>query len=295
MTASTTDRMTANMATVSDIYAAFGRGDIPAILDKIAPDCRWEAWADNRAQLAGLPTLQPRIGPAGVADFFVIVGQLEFHDFQLLDMVAGERQVAVEVSIAYTTPTGARLSDEELHLWTFNEDQQVVRLRHYVDTAKHIAAFAMPPNHTDESSVPVDPNKELARRFVLDHNQAGHVTTFDALLAPDCAVHEYLPGVPGAMDRPAYEQFIAMFRAALPDIQNSVEDIVAERDKVVVRWIGRGTHTGEPLMGVPASGAAVIARGVYVFRIVDGKIVEVWDNWDNLNVMQQLGGSPAPS
>jgi steroid delta-isomerase-like uncharacterized protein len=283
MTVSTTDRMTANVATVTDIYAAFGRGDIPAILDRIAPDCRWEAWADNRAQRAGLPTLLPRIGPAGVADFFVIAGQLEFHDFQLLDTLGSERQVAVEVKIAYTTPTGAHLSDEEVHLWTFNEDQQVVRMRHYVDTAKHIAAFA-----------PVDLNKELARRFVLEHNQAGHVATFDAILAPDCVVHEYLPGVPAAMDRPAYEQFIAMFRAALPDIQNAVEDIVAEGDRVVVRWTGRGTHTGAPLMGMPAGGAPVIARGIYVFRILAGKIVEVWDNWDNLNVVQQLSPAARP-
>jgi steroid delta-isomerase-like uncharacterized protein len=141
----------------------------------------------------------------------------------------------------------------------------------------------------------VELNKELAGRFVLEHNQAGYVTTFDAILAPDCAVHEYLPGVPATMDRPAYEQFIAMFRGALPDIHNAVDDIVAERDRVVVRGTGRGTHTGASLRCVPVSGAPVTARGVYVFRIVDGKIVEVWDNWDNLKVVQQLGGSPTPS
>jgi ketosteroid isomerase-like protein len=145
MSTATTDRTTANLATVSDIYAAFGRGDVPAILDKIAPDCRWEAWSNNTAQLAGVSTLQPRIGPAGVADFFGVVGDLTFHDFQVLDMVAGERQVAAEVAIDCTTPTGARLRDEELHLWTLNEDQQVVRMRHYVDTAKHIAAYAVAP------------------------------------------------------------------------------------------------------------------------------------------------------
>lgn len=50
-----------------DIYDAFGRGDIPAILDKIAPGCRWESWENNRAQREGVPTLQPRTGPAGVA------------------------------------------------------------------------------------------------------------------------------------------------------------------------------------------------------------------------------------
>ena len=294
MSTATTDRTTANLAIVSDIYAAFGRGDIPAILDRIAPDCRWEAWANNRAQLAGVPTLQPRIGPAGVADFFVTVRQLEVHAFQVLDMVASDRQVAVEVAIAYTTPTGARLSDEELHLWALNEDQQVVRMRHYVDTAKHIAAFAAAAHVTDEPSTSLERNKELARRFVLEHNQAGYGATFDAILASDCALHEYLPGLPATMDRTAYEQFIAMFRGALPDIQNSVDDIVAAGDKVVVRWSGRGTHTGVALLGVPASGAEVTAHGVYVFRIVAAKIIEVWDNWDNLNVLQQLGGLPMP-
>ena len=142
MSTTITDRASANLSTVTDIYAAFGRGDVPTILDKIAPNCRWESWADNRAQRAGVATLQPRTGPAGVAEFFVAVGGLQMHDFQVLDMVAGERQVAVEVVIEYSTPAGGRLRDEELHLWTFDDHQQVIRLRHYVDTAKHIAAFA---------------------------------------------------------------------------------------------------------------------------------------------------------
>jgi uncharacterized protein len=138
----TTDSTIANLATVSDIYAAFGRGDVPTILDKIAPNCRWESWANNRGQRQGVPTLQPRTGPAGVAEFFAVVGELQIHDFQVLDMVAGERQVAVEVVIELSTPSGGRLRDEELHLWTLDEHQQVVRMRHYVDTAKHSAAFA---------------------------------------------------------------------------------------------------------------------------------------------------------
>jgi ketosteroid isomerase-like protein len=126
----------------SAIYAAFGRGAVPTILNKVAPNCRWEGWEDNRAQRQGVPTMQPRNGPAGVGDFFAAVGELQMHDFQVLDMVAGERQVAVEVVIDFSTPAGGRSRDEELHLWTLDEHQQVVRMRHYVDTAKHIAAFA---------------------------------------------------------------------------------------------------------------------------------------------------------
>jgi uncharacterized protein len=142
MSTATADRTAANLAAVSEIYAAFGRGDVPTILDKIAPDCRWESWANNHALRAGIPTLQPRTGPLGVAAFFSVVSELKIDDFQVLDALGNEHQVAVEVVIEYATPAGGRLRDEELHLWTLNEHQQVVRLRHYVDTAKHIAAFA---------------------------------------------------------------------------------------------------------------------------------------------------------
>jgi uncharacterized protein len=142
MTTTAVGRRTANHAAISHIYDAFGRGDVPAILDKIAPDCRWESWENNRAQRRGVPTLQPRTGPAGAAQFFAAVGELKIHDFQVLDILASEHQVAAEVVIDFSTPAGGRSRDEELHLWTLNDRQQVIRLRHYVDTAKHIAAFA---------------------------------------------------------------------------------------------------------------------------------------------------------
>ena len=138
----TSERASANLATIGEIYAAFGRGDVPSILDKIAADCRWEAWGNNLAQRRGLPIFQPRLGPAGVAEFFAVVGEMQIHDFQVLDMLASERQVVAEVEIEASLPGGGRYRDEELHLWTLDEQQRVVRLRHYVDTAKHIAAWA---------------------------------------------------------------------------------------------------------------------------------------------------------
>jgi steroid delta-isomerase-like uncharacterized protein len=138
-----------------------------------------------------------------------------------------------------------------------------------------------------------DKNSARARRFVLEHNQEDYLATFDDLLAPTCVVHEYVPGVPSAMDRTAYSHFIAAFRAAMPDIHNQVEDVIAEGDKVGVRWTGSGTHTGVSLMGVPAAGRQVMANGIYIFHFVDGKIVEIWNLWDAVNVMQQLGVIPA--
>jgi hypothetical protein len=133
--------MNDNLATAGAIYEAFGKGDIPAILDHLADDVRWEEWADNTAQQAGVPWLQAQHGKAGALAFFQVMGGLRVLDFRVLSLMAGGNQVAAEIVIEFESPaTGRRLRDEEIHLWTFDDDGQVIRLRHYADTAKHIAA-----------------------------------------------------------------------------------------------------------------------------------------------------------
>ncbi|MGY1639904.1 nuclear transport factor 2 family protein [Geodermatophilus sp. SYSU D00703] len=128
-----------NAATVAGIYAAFGRGDVPAILAALADDVRWEEWADNTAQRAGVEHMTPRRGPAEVVAFFEIVGGWTLRRFEVLDIIGDGRQVVAEVSGSFDLPNGARLDDEELHLWTFDGTGRVTRFRHYADTAKHIA------------------------------------------------------------------------------------------------------------------------------------------------------------
>jgi uncharacterized protein len=140
MSTSTQQRTEANLAAVGEIYAAFGRGDVASILAVIADDCAWESWTQNTAQDAGISYLQPRTGPDGVAGFFADVARFQIHSFEVLDMFAGADKVAVEVSIDATGPGGGRFRDEELHLYTLDEDGKVTRMRHYIDTAKHIAA-----------------------------------------------------------------------------------------------------------------------------------------------------------
>ncbi len=133
--------MTSNLATVQAIYEAFGKGDIPFILDKVAEDVRWEDWSNNHAQQAEVPWLKPQQGRKGVLEFFQTLGTLQLNDFQVYSLMDGGHQVSAEVMIDFTvSSTGKRLRDEELHLWTFNDQGQVIRLRHYNDTAKHIAA-----------------------------------------------------------------------------------------------------------------------------------------------------------
>ena len=132
--------MTSALETVQQIYSAFGRGDIPAILGAIDEDVKWEAWQNNTAQAGGVPWLKGGSGKAAVAEFFGVVGQMKFNDFRVLGMMASDSQVAVEVVLDATLPSGKRVQDEEVHLWTVNAAGRVTRMRHYLDTAKHIAA-----------------------------------------------------------------------------------------------------------------------------------------------------------
>jgi uncharacterized protein len=135
--------MSDHLATVNAIYEAFGRGDIPALLEHVSDDVQWEAWADNTAQKAGVGWMQPRHGKAGVAEFFQgIADELDIQEFQVLSLMAGGDQVAAEFVLAANLRKGeGSYRDEEMHLWTFGADGKVTRLRHYTDTAKHMAAW----------------------------------------------------------------------------------------------------------------------------------------------------------
>jgi predicted ester cyclase len=88
-------------------------------------------------------------------------------------------------------------------------------------------------------------------------------------------------------------QFVSMIRSTLPNLRVTLEDDVAEGDKVVSRWRAQGTPQGE-LMGSAPTGNEVRVTGITIHRIEDGKIVEEWENWDALGLMQQIGAVPSP-
>lgn len=129
-------------ATVLGIYEAFGRGDVPAILDVLAEDITWDGdWADSFAQRDDtIAYMAPRRGVNQVAEFFAAAAALTIHDFQVGDVLVGGDKVAVMVVMDASVPSGGRYRDEEIHLWTFGADGRVTALRHYTDTAKHLAA-----------------------------------------------------------------------------------------------------------------------------------------------------------
>lgn len=131
-----------------------------------------------------------------------------------------------------------------------------------------------------------DENKAVARGYFEGSKQ----TVFEEFLAPNYVLH--LPGTP----EPIYgvqgtKQLHVPFFAALPDFQTPVEDVIAEGDKVAVRYTAHATHQGE-YMGIAPTGKPVTMRGMSILRIVDSKIVEEWAMPDFLGLMQQLGVIP---
>jgi ketosteroid isomerase-like protein len=134
-----------NRETVQAMYEAFGRGDVPAILERVSEDVRWESFPNgNAGQDAGVPWLAERRGRDGVAEFFAIVGEAhEYHSFECKAVLADadETYVAALIEIDVTVrATGHRLRDEHIHLWTFGDDGLVTALQHHVDTVKHARA-----------------------------------------------------------------------------------------------------------------------------------------------------------
>ncbi|MEZ4725925.1 MAG: ester cyclase [Caldilineaceae bacterium] len=94
-----------------------------------------------------------------------------------------------------------------------------------------------------------------------------------------------------AVSDEALKQHIAGAEAAFPHYEMITEDLIAEGDKVVVRFTMRATHQGD-FMGIPATGRQVNVPGIIIYRIADGKIVEHWMHFDALAMMQQLGVQP---
>ena len=115
-----------NIPAVQEIYAAFGRGDVPAILARLAPDVVFDPDFDGTA-----PWLTRREGRAGVAEFFADLDALELRD--------GD-DIAVTIRILATVKAiGEALPEDEMRLWTFGPDGLATEMRRYVDTAKHAA------------------------------------------------------------------------------------------------------------------------------------------------------------
>ncbi len=135
-------------------------------------------------------------------------------------------------------------------------------------------------------------NKALARRGLEEVWNQGKLTAIDELTAPNATYHD--PNVPGGKftGPEGVKQFVQIYRAAFPDVRITINDQIAEGDKVVTRWTATGTHKGQ-LMGIAPTNKRAIVTGVDIDRFHDGKVVEAWASYDMFGMMQQLGVVPS--
>ena len=133
-------------------------------------------------------------------------------------------------------------------------------------------------------------NKAIVRKYREAHNQ-NKLDALDAIVAQDVISHAALPGLPPGLagGKMAHQIFLGSFS----DLQTATEDLIADGDKVVERYLTRGMHTGD-FMGAPPTGKTFAAETMVIYRLANGRIVETWGLNDVQAVMMQLGLMPAP-
>ena len=133
----------------------------------------------------------------------------------------------------------------------------------------------------------IQQHKALIRRFYEEVWSKGNLDAAEDIFADNYVRHDLRPGNP-ATGPEGQKRIAADFRAAFPDLHMTIDLMIAEGDMVVARWTTEGTNTG-PWGTVPPTGKRARFSGVNIFRIQNGKVVELWNHRDDLGVMQQLG------
>jgi steroid delta-isomerase-like uncharacterized protein len=132
-------------------------------------------------------------------------------------------------------------------------------------------------------------NKEIVRRFFELGPSQGNMGAAKELLAPDFALHVPLPAAPGIQ---GISDVVTACRTAFEHLNVTVEDMVAEGDRVAARFTACGVHKGS-FMGLPPTGKPITMTGIEIFRIENGRIAELWGEANRLGLMMQLGILPA--
>jgi steroid delta-isomerase-like uncharacterized protein len=134
-------------------------------------------------------------------------------------------------------------------------------------------------------------NVALIQRLSDELWNRRNLAVVDDLLTPDWVDHDAAPGLPPGPQ--GLKTLAASIQAAFSDGQSTIDDIVAEGDRVAWRWKYRGRHTGD-FQGIPATQKEVALTGITIDRIMDGRLVERWSVTDTLGFLQQLGAIPGP-
>ena len=132
-------------------------------------------------------------------------------------------------------------------------------------------------------------NKVSIQRWVEAAWNNGNLAMADEIYSADYVVHDPAGPIHGTE---ALKQFVSTFRTGYPDLHAAIEDMIAEGNKVVWRYTVRGTHKGE-FMGITPTGKSITLTGILISRFANDKVVEDWNNYDALGMMQQLGAIPS--
>lgn len=127
--------------------------------------------------------------------------------------------------------------------------------------------------------------KQLGRRWFEEVWNKGKASAIEEMLSPLATVSGLGAPIAG---HAGFKAVQSAYRGAFPDLHIRIDDIIAEDDRVVVRWFATGTHTGDGL-GIPPTGKKVAFSGIAIARVQGGKIVEGWNAFDELGMMRQLG------
>ena len=141
----------------------------------------------------------------------------------------------------------------------------------------------------------IEAHKEASRRLYVEVFGAGNFAVADEILAPDCVSHA--ADAPPMAGTDGIKLQAALLRASIPDLASTLQDQVAEGDRVVSRWLGTGTHTGPlrlPTGTIEGTGRKIAFEEIRIDRFQNGRIVESWFIPDRLTLWQQLGLIPRP-
>ena len=135
-------------------------------------------------------------------------------------------------------------------------------------------------------------NKSIARRVFNDIISGGNLALADAIYASNYVYHG--PGGLELRGPEGFKQLLGMYLTAFPDVRMTIDDMIGEGDQVVVRWTARGTHLGN-LDKIAPTGRPLSLTGIIVMRFADGKVVEEFENFDEVAMFRQIGVTTLPA
>jgi steroid delta-isomerase-like uncharacterized protein len=138
----------------------------------------------------------------------------------------------------------------------------------------------------------VEQNKAVVRRYYDEVLNQGHLSVLDDIAADDYVENDPFPGQGNGLAD--FKARVSTLLTAFSPCTFTIEDVVAEGDRVVVRWHSSGTHSGE-FLGMPPTNREYTIAGIDVHRLADGRMVEHWHVVDQLSQLQQLGMIPSPA